>query len=65
MESKNTNPSEDKNTNIATIIHNIKNIKIFAMEDIVNINNLSYDDRMSVLIEYNNMAIFIVSYFDS
>jgi len=51
----------DKNS-INKIIHGIKNMKIFTEEEIIKMNHFSYDDRMSILLEYNNMIEFLTSY---
>ena len=47
---------------IYKIIHGIKNMKIFTEEEIIKMNNFSYDDRMSILLEYNNMIDFLATY---
>ena len=41
-------------------IHDIKNFRKLSAENIKNINNLNYDDRLEVLHAYNDM----VEYFD-
>lgn len=48
---------------IYKIIHGIKNMKIFTEEEIIKMNNFSYDDRMSILLEYNNMIDFLATYY--
>jgi hypothetical protein len=44
-------------------IHDIKNSKTFSINILKNINNLSYDDRMKILIVYNEMMSYYVSLF--
>ena len=36
-------------------IHDIRNSKTFSIDTLKNINNLSYEDRMEILIVYNEM----------
>jgi len=36
-------------------IHDIRNSNIFSIDILKNINNLSYEDRMEILIVYNEM----------
>ena len=36
-------------------IHDIRNLKTFSIDILKNINNLSYEDRMKILIVYNEM----------
>jgi hypothetical protein len=78
-ESKTKN-SESKNSNYYTedkylsnhsdsqilnkYIHDIKNSKTFSINILKNINNLSYDDRMKILIVYNEMISYYVSLFE-
>ena len=45
-------------------IHDIKNSKTFNINILKNINNLSYDDRMKILIVYNEMMSYYVSLFE-
>jgi len=43
------------------IIHDIKNMKMFTKDDIIEINKLSFENRMLILLEYNNMMKSITS----
>jgi hypothetical protein len=45
-------------------IHDIKNSKTFSIDIIKNINNLSYEDRMEILIVYNEMISYYLSLFE-
>ena len=45
-------------------ICHIKNLKTFNKEVLVNINNMSYEDRLQVLATYNEMILFIESLFE-
>lgn len=73
MESKNNNESkncESKNTFfinddlLKKYIHEIRNTKKFDRETLININNLSYEDRLKILNEYNNMMEYFQNLFD-
>ena len=39
-------------------IHDIRNSKIFSIDILKNMNNLSYEDRMKILIAYNEMVSY-------
>lgn len=43
-------------------IHDIRNIKIFTRAILVNINKLSYEDRLEILITYNDMFEYFQSF---
>ena len=45
-------------------IHDIRNSKIFSIDNLKNINNLSYEDRMKILIVYNEMMSYYLTLFD-
>jgi hypothetical protein len=45
-------------------IHDIKNSKTFSIDIIKNINNLSYEDRMEILLVYNEMISYYLSLFE-
>jgi len=45
-------------------IHDIRNSKTFSIDILKNINNLSYDDRMEILIVYNEMMSYYLSLFE-
>ncbi len=45
-------------------IHDIKNSKTFSIDILKNINNLSYEDRMEILIVYNEMISYYLSLFE-
>ena len=44
---------------IGQIIHDIRNFKPFTHDEIENINKLCYEDRMKILICYNEMIEFV------
>ena len=69
-ESKNYEYKEDKylsNHNDSQLlkkyIHDIRNSKTFSIDILKNINNLSYEDRMEILIVYNEMMSYYLSLF--
>ena len=45
-------------------ICHIKNMKSFNKEILTDINNMSNEDRLEILITYNNMIEYIESLFD-
>ena len=45
-------------------IHDIRNSKIFDRNTLKNINNLSYEDRFKILLSYNDMVTYYVSFFE-
>jgi hypothetical protein len=45
-------------------IHDIKNSKTFSIDILKTINNLSYEDRMEILIVYNEMISYYLSLFE-
>jgi hypothetical protein len=45
-------------------IHDIRNSKTFSIDNLENINNLSYEDRMEILIAYNEMMSYYLSLFE-
>lgn len=45
-------------------IHDIRNSKTFSIDILKNINHLSYEDRMEVLIVYNDMMSYYLSLFE-
>jgi hypothetical protein len=45
-------------------IHNIRNSKTFSMDILQNINNFCYEDRMKILIAYNEMNGYYLSLFE-
>ena len=70
-ESKNYEYKEDKylsNHNDSQLlkkyIHDIRNSKTFSIDILKNINNLSYEDRMEILIVYNEMMSYYLSLFE-
>jgi len=42
-------------------IHDIRNSKTFSIDILKNINNLSFEDRMEILIAYNEMISYYLS----
>jgi hypothetical protein len=45
-------------------IHDIRNSKTFSIDILKNINKLSYEDRMEILIVYNEMMSYYLSLFE-
>jgi len=45
-------------------IHDIRNSKTLSIDILKNINNLSYEDRMEILIVYNEMMSYYLSLFE-
>jgi hypothetical protein len=45
-------------------IHDIRNSKTFSIDILKNINNLSYENRMKILITYNEMMSYYLSLFE-
>ena len=45
-------------------IHDIRNSRTFSIDIIQNINNLSYEDRMEILIAYNEMMSYYLALFE-
>ena len=45
-------------------IHDIRNSNIFTIDILKNINNLSYEDRLEILIVYNEMMSYYISLFE-
>ena len=45
-------------------VHDIRNSRTFSIDIIQNINNLSYEDRMEILIAYNEMMSYYLALFE-
>ena len=45
-------------------IQNIKNLKTFNKEVLTDINNMSNEDRLEILITYNKMVEYVESLFE-
>ena len=45
-------------------IHDIRNSNTFSIDILKNINKLSYEDRMEILIVYNEMMSYYLSLFE-
>jgi hypothetical protein len=45
-------------------IHDIRNSKTLTIDILKNINNLSYEDRLEILIVYNEMMSYYLSLFE-
>lgn len=45
-------------------IHDIRNTKTFSRDTLIDINNLPYDDRLKVLLVYNEMMTYYSSLFN-
>ena len=52
------------NNKLKKYIHDIKNIKTFSKNTLTEINNLSYEERLEILINYNEMMEYFSSYFE-
>ncbi len=48
---KNTNTK----TELSQIIHQIRNLKLLNNDTIRNINSMSHDDKIQIIITYNNV----------
>jgi hypothetical protein len=62
-ESKNGREYNDIQS-VKKYIHDIRNSKTFSIDNLENINNLSYEDRMEILIAYNEMMSYYLSLFE-
>ena len=56
--------NNNDNQSLRKYIHDIKNSKIFSRDILININNLSYEDRMEILVVYNDMIAYYLSLFE-
>ena len=45
-------------------IHDIRNSKTFSIDILKNINNFKYEDRMEILIAYNEMMSYYLTLFE-
>jgi len=63
-ESKNGREYNDIQS-VKKYIHDIRNSKTFSIDNLENINNLSYEDRMEILIAYNEMMSYYLSLFEN
>ena len=63
-ESKNNNEYKEDSNLLRTYIHDIRNSKTFSIDILKNINNLSYKDRLEILIVYNEMNAYYLSLFE-
>ena len=45
-------------------IHDVRNSNTFSIDILKNINNFSYEDRMEILIVYNDMMSYYLSLFE-
>ena len=61
--SNNNNNNNNKKL-LQKYIHDIKNSKTFSIDILKNMNNLSYEDRMEILIVYNEMMAYYLSLFE-
>ena len=52
------------NNKLKKYIHDIKNTKTFTKNTLTEINNLSYEERLEILINYNEMMKYFSSYFE-
>ena len=44
---------------VGKYIHEIKNFRTFSEETLININNLPYEDRLKILVTYNEMMSYV------
>ena len=45
-------------------IHDIRNSKTFSIDILKNINNFTYEDRMEILLAYNEMMSYYLTLFE-
>ena len=57
-------PKED-NRAARKYVHDIRNGKLFNRDNLESINNLSYEDRLNVLVAYNEMLAYYISVLES
>lgn len=50
---------------IKKYIHHIKNAKTFSQNTLIEINNLPYDERLEILINYNEMISYFSTIFEN
>lgn len=64
---ENKENKEDTNNNVSLkkYIHSIRNSKSFDMNTLIQMNNLSYKDRLEILILYNEMMIYYSLIFET
>lgn len=49
---------------IGKYIHDIRNSQKFTKKMLENMNNMCYEDRLNILLAYNEMIVFYSSLFD-
>jgi hypothetical protein len=57
----NINNDINDNRLVSKYIHDIRNSRTFSIDDLRHINNLSHEDRMKILLSYNEMMVYYVS----
>ena len=66
--SKNIETKEEKCKesikSVNNYIHDIKNFRILSEETLININNLPYEDRLKILLTYNEMIDYLNHYLE-
>jgi hypothetical protein len=50
---------------VGKYIHDIRNSKSFSIDILMNINNLPYEDRMRILVVYNQMISYYSSFIEN
>jgi hypothetical protein len=64
MNTNNENKKISNNNELKKYIHDIRNSKSFSIDILKNINNLSYEDRLEILIVYNKMINYYLTLFE-
>ena len=57
-------PIHNDNQLLRKYVHDIRNTTTFSTDILTNINNFEYDDRMEILIVYNEMISYYLSLFE-
>jgi hypothetical protein len=60
----NENKKISNNNELKKYIHDIRNSKSFSIDILKNINNLSCEDRLEILIVYNKMINYYLTLFE-
>jgi hypothetical protein len=66
--SKNIENKEEKckesTKSVNKYIHDIKNFRLCSEETLINMNNLPYEDRLKILVTYNEMIHYLNDYLE-
>jgi hypothetical protein len=58
------NEYKNKEEGYKKYIHDIRNLKPYNKDIIININNLSYEDRLEILLAYNEIIKYCLTIFE-